>query len=63
MNDKEVFYKELFDVVYHGKVTFSDAYNMPVNLRGWWVKRINWTIEQQNKAQEKANKQATKGKK
>jgi len=44
-------------------VTFADAYNMPVNLRGWWVKRINWTIDQQNKAQEKAHQQATKGKK
>jgi len=36
---------------------------MPVNLRGWWVKRINWTIDQKNKAQEKANKQATQRKK
>tara|TARA_R100000329_G_scaffold119974_1_gene98869 strand:- start:6 stop:140 length:135 start_codon:yes stop_codon:yes gene_type:complete len=44
-------------------VTFADAYNMPVNLRAWWVKRINWTIDQKNKAQEKANKQATQRKK
>ena len=57
-NDKEPFYKELFDVVYHGRVTFQDAYNMPVNLRAWWIKRINWTMEEQRKAEEKAHREA-----
>ena len=57
-NSKENFYKELFDIVYHGKVSFQDAYNMPVNLRSWWIKRINWTMEEQRKAEEKANKEA-----
>ena len=57
-NSKENFYKELFDVVYHGKVSFQDAYNMPVNLRSWWIKRINWTMEERRKAEEKANKEA-----
>ena len=57
-NSKENFYKELFDVVYHGKVSFQDAYNMPVNLRSSWIKRINWTLEERRKAEEKANKEA-----
>ena len=43
--------------MYHGKVSFQDAYNMPINLRAWWIKRINWTLEEQRKAEEKANKQ------
>tara|TARA_R100001244_G_scaffold98380_1_gene73475 strand:+ start:496 stop:621 length:126 start_codon:yes stop_codon:yes gene_type:complete len=30
---------------------------MPINLRAWWIKRINWTLEEQRKAEEKANKQ------
>ena len=42
--------------MYHGKVSFQDAYNMPVNLRSWWIKRINWTMEEQRKAEEKAQK-------
>ena len=58
--NKEFFYKELFDIVYHGKVSFQDAYNMPINLRAWWIKRINWTLEEQRKAEEKANKQMSR---
>ena len=30
---------------------------MPINLRAWWIKRINWTLEEKRKAEEKANKQ------
>jgi hypothetical protein len=37
-------------------MSFQDAYNVPIAIRRWWIKRINKAIEDQNKAQEEASK-------
>ena len=44
--------------MYYGKVSFADAYSMPVNLRMWWIKRINWVLEERQKAEEKTQRDA-----
>ena len=31
----------VFDCVYYGKISFSDAYNMPLYIRKWWIQQIN----------------------
>lgn len=32
---------EVFDCVYYGKISFSDAYNMPLYIRKWWIQQIS----------------------
>jgi hypothetical protein len=33
-------YEEFFFLKYHGGWAFSEAYNLPVKLRRWFVKRL-----------------------
>lgn len=40
---------EVFDCVYYGKLTFQEAYNIPVYIRKWWINRINNVLEQEQK--------------
>lgn len=39
---------EVFDCVYYGKLSFHEAYNMPVYIRKWWINRINNVLKEQN---------------
>ena len=50
-------YEELFALKHHGGWSFFEAYNLPVALRGWFVARLIKEFEEQNKAQEEANRQ------
>ena len=45
-------------MVYHGKggFTFADLYNMPVFLRGFYLKEMNDAVEKANDAIERATK-------
>lgn len=45
-------------MVYYGKggFTFETLYNMPVFLRGFYLKQMNDEIEKANKEMEKAKK-------
>ena len=50
---------QIFDLVYYGKgFTYQDVRAMPVYLRVYYINKINKIFKDQNKAQEKANKQA-----
>ena len=40
---------EVFDCVYHGKLNFSDAYNLPVALRKFWIKKTTEQIIREQK--------------
>jgi hypothetical protein len=42
LNDKynESVYEELFYLKHYGGWSFIEAYNLPINLRRWWLKRI-----------------------
>ena len=33
-------WEEVFVCVYHGHLSFVDAYNLPIHRRKWWIKKI-----------------------
>ena len=47
-------------MIYHGKggFTFQDLYNMPVFLRGFYLKEMNDAVENHNVEMEKAMKKS-----
>ena len=47
-NDKDVIFSEVFDCVYYGKLSFSDAYSMPTSIRKWWINKLIKTLEEEN---------------
>jgi hypothetical protein len=49
-------------MVYHGKggFTFQDLYNMPVFLRGFYLKEMNDAVERTNDEIKKVTKQPRK---
>jgi hypothetical protein len=53
-------HKVIFSMVYHGKggFTFQDLYNMPVFLRGFYLKEMNDAVEKANEEIEKATKRS-----
>jgi hypothetical protein len=55
-------HKVIFSMVYHGKggFTFQDLYNMPVFLRGFYLKEMNDTVERANAEIEKVTKKPRK---
>ena len=52
----ECFYEEIFSLKYHGNWSFIEAYNLPVQLRGWFVRRLTKQFQDEKEAMEKANK-------
>ena len=53
-------HKVIFSMIYHGKggFTFQDLYNMPVFLRGFYLKEMNDAVEKHNAEMEKAMKKS-----
>ena len=51
-------YEEFFFLKYHGGWSFSEAYNLPINLRRWFVKRLSKQLKDEQDAIEKAQRQA-----
>jgi hypothetical protein len=41
---------------YHGGWSFFEAYNLPVVIRRWFLKRLSKQLEDENEAVEKAKK-------
>jgi len=41
---------------YYGGWSFTEAYNLPIGLRDWFVKRLVKQIEKENEEVKKANK-------
>ena len=50
----EQVYEQFFLMKYHGGWSFMEAYNLPVALRTWFMKRLAKQIEDENEAQKKA---------
>ena len=44
-----------FFLKYSGGWSFSEAYNLPIKLRGWFVERLLKQLESENQAMEAAN--------
>jgi len=47
-------YEQFFFLKYSGGWSFSEAYNLPVGLRKWFVERLIQQIQDENKAVEEA---------
>ncbi len=50
----EQIYEQFFLLKYHGGWSFIEAYNLPVALRTWFLKRLSKQLEDENEAQKKA---------
>ena len=48
-------YEQFFFLKYHGGWSFTEAYNLPVGLRDWFLKRLIQQIEKENEEVKKAN--------
>ena len=51
-------YNEFFLLKYHGGWSFIEAYNLPVSLRTWFLKRLQRQFDDESEAREKANNQS-----
>ena len=49
-------YEQFFFLKYSGGWSFSEAYNLPIGLREWFVKRLVKQLEDENEAMERASK-------
>ena len=50
-------YEQFFFLKYSGGWSFSEAYNLPVGLRKWFVERLVRQLEAEAEAIEQASKQ------
>jgi hypothetical protein len=50
----ESIYEAFFFLKYSGGWSFSEAYNLPIGLRTWFIKRLITQIEKEHEAIEKA---------
>ena len=48
-------YEQFFLLKYHGGWSFIEAYNLPVGLRTWFVKRLAKQFEEEKKQYDKAS--------
>jgi hypothetical protein len=49
-------YEQFFFMKYTGSWSFSEAYNLPVGLRKWFVERLIRQIQEENEAVKNAQK-------
>jgi len=49
-------YEQFFLLKYHGAWSFTEAYNLPVGLRKWFLERLSKQFEKENEELEKAQK-------
>ena len=52
----EHIYEQFFFLKYSGGWSFSEAYNLPIGLREWFVKRLMKQLKEEAEAVEKASK-------
>ena len=56
----ESVYEEFFILKYYGNWSFTEAYNLPVVIRRWFLKRLSKQIEDENEAINKAQNSSRK---
>ena len=49
-------YEQFFFLKYHGGRSFTEAYNLPVRLRQWFIDRLVKQFEEEKKQYNKAKK-------
>jgi len=52
----EHIYEQFFFLKYSGGWSFSEAYNLPIGLREWFVKRLMKQLKDEAEAMQKASK-------
>tara|TARA_Y100000361_G_C11098998_1_gene310800 strand:+ start:685 stop:846 length:162 start_codon:yes stop_codon:yes gene_type:complete len=52
----EQVYEQFFLLKYHGGWSFIEAYNLPVGLRNWFIKRLSKQFKDEKKQYDKARK-------
>jgi len=52
----ESVYEEMFNLKHHGGWSFIEIYNLPIQLRRWFLKRLIKQFEDERKEMEKASK-------
>lgn len=57
----ENIYEQFFFLKYYGGWSFIEAYNLPVGLRTWFVKRLSDQLEKEKTAMEKAQSKGRRG--
>ena len=46
-------YEQFFTLKYHGGWSFTEAYNLPIKVRVWFIKRLMKQFEQEKEEYEK----------
>jgi len=54
----EQVYEQFFLMKYHGGWSFIEAYNLPVALRTWFIKRLSKQLQDEAEANKKAMSKA-----
>lgn len=49
----EAVYEEMFLMKYHGGWSFTEAYNLPIKIRRWFLQRLVKEIEKEAEAMKK----------
>ena len=57
----ENIYEQFFFLQYNGGWSLSEAYNLPIGLREWFVKRLVKQMEDEKEAMERASKGKSSG--
>ena len=52
----EAVYEQFFLLKHHGGWSFIEAYNLPVGLRNWFLKRLQKEFEEEKKQIQKAKR-------
>ena len=55
-NYMESVYEQFFVLKHHGGWSLTEAYNLPVGLRNWFVERLKKQFEDEKKAYDKASR-------
>ena len=49
-------YEEIFNLKMHGNWSFMEAYNLPIKIRRWFLKRLVKYYEDKSEAERRASK-------
>ena len=56
-------YEEFFFLKYYGAWSFIEAYNLPIGLRRWFVRRLADQLTKENDEAKKASSKSRSGRK
>jgi hypothetical protein len=51
-------YEQFFFLKYHGGFSFTEAYNLPIKIRSWFVDRLVKQLQSESEEIEKAQKKS-----